>query len=58
LDEEIKRISPQNMKVFEADDIQNMMDKLIEHAHKDDVFKTLPYILTSVDPDYFDQGTI
>jgi len=52
LDDEITRIAPQNMKVFEADDIQNMMNKLEEHAHKDDVFKTLPYILTHTAPEY------
>ena len=46
------------MKVFEAKDIQKMMDRLVEHAHKDDIFKTLPYILTSVDPDHFIGETI
>jgi hypothetical protein len=46
LDEEIKHIAPENMKVFEADDIQNMMGKLVQYAHKDDPFTALPYILT------------
>jgi hypothetical protein len=51
LDEEVKHIAPENMQVFEAKDIRAMMENLVAHAHKDDPFTIVPYMLTSVEPE-------
>jgi hypothetical protein len=36
------------MKGFEAADIDDMLKKLVAHAHKDDPFTVVPYMLTFV----------
>jgi len=52
LDEEVKHIAPENMQVFEAKDIRAMMENLVAHAHKDDPFTIVPYMLTHTPPEY------
>lgn len=51
-DEEVEHIAPENMKVFEAKDLQAMMDKLFAHSHKEDPFMMVPYMLTHTAPEY------
>lgn len=47
LDEEIIHVAADNLRVFEAKDVQDMMDRLVAHAHgNDNPWIIAPYMLS------------
>lgn len=49
LDEEIEHLAPDNLRAFDAKELDAMFDKLVHYAHThDSPFVVLPFMLRSV----------